>query len=177
MTRTRYTSVLTAGMLLVIVAGCSTDPHAGYTTASQFPTNVRTIAVPIWQRGTDVYRRGLEDRLTEAVVKRIELDTPYKVTDKSRADTLLTGTIKQVRQRVISSNPDTGAAREMELTITVAFTWTDLRDGTVLVQKKKLSVTGNYITECGFSEDFFQGSEDVVNKLAKRIVEHMESPW
>lgn len=116
-------------------------------------------------------------RLTEAVVKRLELDTQYKVTDKSRADTELRGTIDRVSQRVLSFNPDSGLPREKELTVTVSFTWTDLRSGKVLAQRRSFRQAGTYIPPQPFGEDFFQGSEDVVNKLAKRIVEQMETDW
>ncbi len=163
--------------LLVASAGCNTDPNTGYTTASHFRTGIETVCVPIWVRGKNVYRRGLEMRLTEALVKRIEHDTPYKVTTKPRADTQLTGTIDNIEQRVLSFNPNTGLAREMELTMVVSFTWTDLRDGQIIDQQKNFRVAGSYIEEDPLSEDFFQGSEDVVNKLAKRIVEQMEAPW
>jgi len=167
---------LAAGVLLG-GAGCSNDPTKGYTLKSQYVEGVKTVSVPIWHRGKEVYRRGLEMRLTEAVIKRLELDTPYKVTDKSRADTELRGTIDRISQRVLSFNPDSGLPREKELTVTVSFTWTDLRTGKVLAQRKGFREAGAYVPPQPFGEDFFQGSEDVVNKLARRIVEQMEADW
>jgi len=162
---------------LMLLPGCATDPSAGYTTAQQFPEGIDSVCVPIWNRAKPVYRRGWEDRLTEALVKRIELDTPYEVTTKARADTELTGSIDRISQRVLSFNPDTGRARELEVTFTTSFRWTDLRSGEVILERNNFRIAGTYIEECGFSEDFFQGGEDVVNELAKRIVEQMESPW
>ncbi|MCD6303667.1 MAG: hypothetical protein J7M21_01750 [Planctomycetes bacterium] len=173
----------TFGMLAAYLAvtwllcGCDSDPAKGYTTASQYPAGIKTVAVPIWHRGRDVYRRGLEMRLTEAIVKRIELDTPYKVTEKSRADTELVGTIDQVSQRVLSFNPDTGLPREKEITLTVSFTWTDLRNGKVLVRRRNFRESAAYIPPAPLGEDFFQGSEDVINRLARRIVQQMEADW
>ena len=162
---------------LAAACGCSDDPTKGYTLKSQYVEGIKTVAVPIWHRGRDVYRRDLEFHLTEAIIKRLELDTPYKVTDKSRADTELRGTIDLIPQRVLSYNPDTGRSREMEVTLTVSFTWTDLRSGKVLAQRRDLRQAGTYIPPVPFGEDFFQGSEDVVDKLARRIVEHMEADW
>ena len=157
--------------------GCSSDPRAGYTTKSQYVEGIKTVAVPIWRRGKKVYRRGLEMRLTEAIIKRMELDTPYKVTDKSRADTEIRGSIDLVSQRVLSFNPDSGMPREKEITMTVSFTWTDLRNGKVIAERRNFRQTGTYIPPAPLGEDFFQGSEDVVNRLAKRIVEQMEADW
>jgi outer membrane lipopolysaccharide assembly protein LptE/RlpB len=175
-TAMRIACLVVAGTMLA-ACGCASDPTQGYTTKSQYLTNVRTVAVPIWTRGKEVYRRELEFQLTEALVKRLELSTPYKVVDKARADTELRGTIDNVSQRVLSFNPDTGDPREKEITYTVSFTWTDLRSGKVLVKRKGFHQAGSYIPPTPFGEDFYQGSEDVVNKLAQRIVEQLAAEW
>jgi hypothetical protein len=157
--------------------GCSADPTKGYSLASQYDTGIKTVCVPIWTRGRNVFRREIEFRLTEAVVKKIELDTPYKVVDKARADTELRGTLDLVSQRVLSFNPDNGLPRETEITMSVSFTWTDLRSGKAIKQVANLRQSAVYIPPSPLSEDFFQGSEDVVNRLAQRVVEQMESDW
>ena len=81
------------------LAGCvemDGDGQDSYTMRDQYRDGITSVYVPMWGRGKDVYRRELEFRLTEAVVKRIELDTKYKVTDRSRADTELAGEIVTV---------------------------------------------------------------------------------
>ena len=90
---------------------------------------------------------------------------------------MMTGTIDQIVQRALSTNPDTGRPREMEITFFVSFKWTDLRNGEVLVERTNFRVAGTYLPEPGFSEDFFQGGEDVINRLAARVVEQMEVPF
>ena len=161
----------------VLAGGCAKDGHSGYTMTDQYRPGIKTVAVDVWQRGKEVYRRDIEIRATEAVVKRIEQDTPYKVTSKSRADTLLVGSIDDVEQRVLSFNPDTGLPRESELTLVASFTWTDLRTGKTIVERKKMRVSGVYTREDPITEDFFQGSENVINRVAQRVVEQMEQPW
>jgi hypothetical protein len=158
-------------------AGCTGDGKSGYTLDSQYRQGIKTVAVDIFTRGKNVYRRELEMRLAEAVVKRIEQDTPYKVTLKQRADTLLAGTITNVSQQILSYDSNTGLARELELTMVVSFTWTDLRSGKILVEKKDFKISGDYTRIEPLEEDFFQGSEQVINRLAERIVETMEAPW
>jgi hypothetical protein len=160
-----------------LAGGCSSDPTKGYTLASQYDTGIKTVCVPIWTRGRNVFRRDLEMRLTEALVKKVELDTPYKVVDKSRADTELRGSLDLVSQRVLSYNPDNGLPRETEITMSVSFTWMDLRSGKAIRQVANLSQSAVYIPLSPLSEDFFQGSEDVINRLAQRVVEQMESDW
>jgi hypothetical protein len=176
-------AALLAGVALIALGGCATDPTRGYTTNNQYVAGVRSVTVPIWTRGKQVYRRGMEMRLTEAIVKRVQQDTPYRITKKGRADTELRGTIDSISQRVLSYHPDTGWPRETEITLRVSFTWTDLRSGEVLAEGN-LHQTGAYLPAQPMArfrrrpeQDFFQGSEDVVNKLAGRIVQYMEAEW
>jgi hypothetical protein len=166
-TFTTVTILLSAAA--TVLTGC------GYSTAPMHRTDVKTVYVPIWNEGKEVYRRGLEFRLTEAVIKRLRQVTDYKLADKAHADTMLTGTIELVPQRVLSANPDTGLPRELEATFLVSFTWTDMRTGKPIVKRSNIREVGTYIPP--FSESFYQGSEDVINRLAERIVQEMEADW
>jgi hypothetical protein len=168
-------AVLAAGGLAQ--AGCSSDPTMGYSTRSMYRENISTVAVPIWTRGSAVYRRDVERRLTEAIIKRLELDTPYKVVDKSKADTLLEGELTGYGQRVMSFDPATGNPRDIEVTLFVNFSWTDLRTGEILVHKEKFRATGVYYPTAPFAEDPYLGAEDALDQLSRRIVESLEKPW
>jgi hypothetical protein len=163
--------------MLVLSAGCSNDPTEGYSVAPLYRGGIRSVSVPIWTVGKDVYRRELEFRLTEAIQKQIALDTPYKVTSRARADTEITGTIDLIIQQPLSINPDTGVPREMSVTMVVSFKWTDLRDGKVILERSNFRVSATYLPSEPFSEDFFWGSEDLINRLAARVVEQMEIPF
>ncbi|MCK4603061.1 MAG: hypothetical protein KAU28_11380 [Phycisphaerae bacterium] len=173
--------MMARSMLLTVAAGvlcgCGSDPTSSYTVQDQYRGGIKTVAVPVWTRGKDIYRRGLEFRLTEAVQKRVELNTPYKIAKRPVADTLLTGTIDLIEQQELSRDPNTGLPREKEITIIISFEWKDLRSGKSLVKCGNFRVTDTYISHTPFSEDFFQGSEGVINKAAERIVEKMEAPW
>jgi len=162
---------IVAFLVAAALTGC------GYTTQPLHPQDVTSVNVPVWTLSKNVYRCGLEMRLTEALQKRISQDTRYKIADKGSADTQLTGTIEKISQRVLSGNPDTGRPRETEITITVSFKWTDLRSGKERVEVPTFRVAGTYIPHRPFGEDFFKGSEGVIDKLARRIVEQLESEW
>src|SRR5262245_35350210 len=64
-----------------ILSGC-----AGYQIGNRalYRPDLRTVHVPVIQ--SDSYRRYLGERLTEAIVKEIELRTPYKVVGPDAAD-------------------------------------------------------------------------------------------
>ena len=192
-----FAAGIAAGAAAVVAPGCSGDPKLGYTMKSLYRDDVKSVAVPMWTRGRHVYRREVEMRLTEALVKRIQL-TPYKVTEKPRADTILEGKIERIEQQVLSKNPDTGRPHELEATFVLSFTWTDLRTGKVLAKESNFKVAGTYSPEeplgDGYfqerrnlapamarrapeKEDFFLGSEDVINRAARLVVEKMEAEW
>lgn len=154
----------------IIAAGC------GYTTRSQFPPGIQTVHVPMWTRGQQVYRREVEMRLTKAIIQNLE-HTPYRNAGRAHADTELSGSIDTIEQEVLHGNPDTGLPNEMRVILVVSFRWTDLRSGKDIRVRKNFRVSATYIPAEPLSEDFFQGSEDVINRLAKRIVEQMEERW
>ena len=53
---------------------------AGYQWLSLYPSDVRTVAVPVFTNRS--LRRGVEFALTRAVVNQLEATTPYKVVDR-----------------------------------------------------------------------------------------------
>ena len=158
------------------VLGCSGDPSKGYTTNSMFPDTIKTVAVSMFDRNKDVYRRDVEIRLTEAIQKRVQQNTPYRLAKRGRADSELTGELIKISQQVLSYNGTTGQANEIEAVLTINFTWKD-RHGNILVKRENFQVSGTYIPSFPFNENFFQGSEDIINKTAMLIVEQMESDW
>jgi len=69
-------------MLLLVTAtlaqSCADDPRQGWSTASIYPTQYKTISVNIIENET--YFREIGFMLTDAVITTIERQTPYKVT-------------------------------------------------------------------------------------------------
>jgi hypothetical protein len=156
--------------VLMSTVGC------GYSVGhdEMFNTNIRTVHVPIFQNKD--FRRGLEFQLTEALVKTIELRTPYKTTSNGRkADTVLSGEIKEVRQGTLGIDPRTNQPRETQATVIASFKWKDLRTGKILVDMPVITYSVDYIQPVG--ENFYEASQQAMNGLAERIVEKMEKPW
>jgi len=175
---TRRGPMVLAGVLIAAWALCGCNgADGGWSTGPRFRPGIRTVAAPIWTRAAGIYRRDLEFRLTEALVKRIELDTPYRVADKSSAETMLEGRILSVIQRPMSVNIETGDPRQFQVQIAVAYTWTDLRTGEILVERRRLIAAGVYSPTEQLEEDFFLGSAEAINRLTERIIESMEQPW
>jgi len=156
-------------------AGCAADPREGWSTAPVHRTDVATVAVPIFDNATFV--RDVEFLLTDAVIKAVEARTPYRVTDRSRADTLLTGRITDVRLQELSASPVSGLGEEVVESIEVEFSWTRIDTGEVIVRRADLSIAGLFSPSAPVGERREVGRFAAVDRLADRIVDTMASEW
>ena len=155
-----------------MLAGC------GYTTRPMYPCTIQTVYVPMFE--SKVFRRGLEFQLTEAVIKEIELKTPYKVVRADNADTTLTGEIKSVRKRVLIQTPE-DEPRELETALVVDVQWRDNRTGQVICSEQTLGVPFLVRSDSLYAPELGQTTStafrETVDKLAVQIVAMMEEPW
>ena len=91
---------------MLFFAGCS-----GYSNESLYTDDVRSVYVEMFDN--DTFERDLEYDLTDAIAKRIEAETPYKIiSDKSRADTVLSGKITGIGVSAITLERETGRPLE-----------------------------------------------------------------
>lgn len=157
-----------AAAMLLTVSGCS-----GYQNGWMYPQDVRTVYVEMFD--TVSFRRGYEFTLTDAVCKRIESQTPYKiVSDRQKADTILSGTLA-IQNTVMSVDRYTGRPIEYETGVVVIVTWKDLRTGRILVENAEVTAAEDYSGVMGQTIDY--SLSRAVNKAAVRVVELMEIPW
>jgi hypothetical protein len=133
----RLSGLLVLAAIACLLPSCESGGHFtifGYTTQPNYDTCIKTVYVPIFNNEviTDSVRRGIEVDLTKAVVREIELKTPYKVvSDRCRADTELIGRVVNLNKDVLNRNP-LNEIREGQTTLTVEITWRDLRTGEIL---------------------------------------------
>jgi hypothetical protein len=161
--------------LLLLLISALLPAGCGYSTHEVFPEDVRTVAVPIF--GNRTFYQGLEFTLTEAIIKDIELRTPYKVVAEAGADTLLQGTITAVEQSRLSRRRDVALPQEMELRIVVNFEWKNVRSGRVLRDRKGFEAVGRYVPTSPVGERIETGEEDAAQRLAHEIVAVMRGDW
>ena len=169
----RHVSLWITGLTLtsLVCCGYTTDREKIYRTTNTQKNPIRTVAVDVF--GSKEFRRGLELQLTEAVKKRLNSDSPYRLANKEYADTLLSGEIKEVRQSTIGRDFRNVLPRETVQTVVVSFKWKDLRTGEVLVDRPNFVQSVDYIRP--LHEDFYHASERAMDRMAERIVEQMES--
>ena len=158
-----------------VLSGCEqVDPELGYSMRSLYRTDVRTVAVEMFQ--SESFRRGVEFELTRAVSEQLELHSPLKVvSDRRKADTLLYGTITRIDERVLSRQRQLDRPLENEVILLVRVTWKDLRSGELILDDQPIRVSGRYASLLGAGRA--SAAREAANEAAVRIVEAMEEPW
>ncbi len=155
------------------VSGC-----AGYQIGARslYRPDIQTVYVPVFV--SDAFRRNVGELLTEAVVKEIELKTPYKVVSSQNADSVLTGRITSIRKRVVGENINDDP-RELELSWQVQINWTDRRGQTITQYQTPFSPlalevgqTATFVPEAG--QSFATTELESIQRLARQIVGRME---
>ena len=175
----RFATLLLAilGTVGLGTVGCSyqqsASDNAGYTHGSIFRGDVRTVAVPAF--ATTSFSRGDEIALSQALITQIESRTPYKVVPVERADTVLEGMVIGAGAGTISNDNFTALPQEHLYTITVDFTWKDLRSGQILVERRNFEQSGAYYPTLG--EGRFTGRQSVAEALAASIVDELQGDW
>ena len=168
-------SSLLAGALFI--SGC-----AGYRVGNQslYPVDIRTVYVPVFE--SDSFRRYLGEKLTEAVIKEIELKTPYKVTGDSMADSILSGRITRENKRLLVLNKYHDP-RDEEVNLQVQVRWLDrqsnlMREGAPVPVPTELATIGesaSVVPEMG--QSITTAQQQAIHRLAVQIVAMMEAPW
>jgi hypothetical protein len=157
-----------------LLSGCASDPSEGYAFTSARSEQARTVAVPLFENRT--YSHGIEQRLTEAIVKMINRQTSWRARP-SGAETTLTGTVTGVDLRELATDRTTGLVQQMAIEITVDFEWRDNRTGEVLVSRRSFKGAGTFIPSQGVRERIEIGEQGAVEALARDIVNELRSDW
>jgi len=158
---------------LLVLVSLSATIGCGYSAKRPFSTDIQTIHVEMFH--SKEFRRELEFRLTEAIVKRIEMDTPYRIAPRRSADAMLSGEILNVENRTFGDDFDKDLPRETGSTIVVRYRLQDMRTGKILVERPRFVFQTSYIPPVG--ETFSIGMTRGLEGLAEQLVESMESDW
>lgn len=197
-------AALPAAAVALVLPSCEWDGHftvLGYTTRPNYDRGIKTVRVPIFENAT--IWRGLEYDLTQAVIREIELRTPYKVVSADcNADTELRGKVVSFNKLIVNRN-QLNEVREAETTLGVEVIWRDLRSGEILSAPKQkepgypfppppppyvpgsplpphtppvlVQSVATFIPELG--ESITTAQKRNVDRLAINIVSMMETPW
>ena len=161
--------------LCLLLSGCATGWQFG--NRSLYRPDIATVHVPVVQ--SDSYRRALGERLTEMIVKEIELKTPYKVVDAASADSVLAVRIISENKKVLSETRNDDV-RDMETDFFVQMSWSDRRGDLISGGGRipfaplllNISQQANFVPEGG--QSLVTAQQEALQRLAEQIVGQME---
>ena len=173
----RCTALLGLLACWTLLGGCASY-RVGAT--SLYAPDVTTVYVPMIE--SDSFRRELGEQLTEAVIKEIELKTPFKVVGTPDADSILSARLVGDTKRVIIENRNDDP-RMVTHGLVAEVTW--------LNRRRELLCTPNLVPlppmllpigrtssliAAGGQSTVSAGQQAIV-ELAEQIVATMEEPW
>ena len=162
---------------LLALCGCAAYQ---FGNSGLYNPNIRTVHVPVVRN--DTFRHDLGVQLTEALVRSIEMRTPFKVVGSTAADSVLTCRVTGQGKRVVAENLS-DEPRALNNSVSVELTWTD-RQGNLLLTNRFVPAgelafyfvqNADFVPEGGQSMASTQ--QRVVEQLAEQIVSQMESRW
>jgi hypothetical protein len=121
----------------------------------------------------ETFYRDVEFDLTNQIVTEILSSPGLHLTSKDLADIVLTGRVLEVRQRVLSENPNQ-TPTSSNTSITVEVVVQDARTGEV-IRKQKLSQSGQFAPALG--EDIQTARREAYYFLARDIVRVLEEDF
>ena len=162
--------LLVSAVLIPFTGGCG----KGYSNSWLYPEDVRTVYVEMFD--TSSFRRGHEYDLTDAICKRIESQTPYKiVSDRNIADSVLSGTLGTLSQGVLAMERESGRPLENETIVSVTVNWKNLSTGDISIDNDIVYASASFSTF--LDQDFEYAAKIAVNKAARRVVERMQKDF
>ena len=158
----------------MFIGGCGQGGLSGYKNEWLHRRDIDNVYVEMFD--TTSFRRGFEYKLTDAICKRIEAQTPYKiVSDRDFADTILSGKLGSIGSGVLAMDRETGRPLEREVLFSVQVTWKNLRTGELLINNERATGSSSYSSQLG--QDFEYAAAVAANRAAERVVELMEEKW
>ncbi len=116
----------------------------GYSNQSLYPEDIHSVYVEMFD--SQSFLRDVEYSFSDALAKRIEAQTPYKIVDDiSLADSVIGGKLVQVGNAALSSERETGRALEREARLRAQVSWKNLKTGELLVENVLVSTSASLL--------------------------------
>jgi hypothetical protein len=169
--------LVSVAVFSMVVAGCATYQVG---SDSLYAPDIATVYVPMIE--SDSYRRDLGERLTEAVIKEIELKTPYKVVGTPDADSILSVKLLGDSRKLLAEN-SFDDPRLLESTVYSEVSWLNRRrlpiaaTQTVPLPPELIGIDQSALLVPEVGQSVASSQQQAIERLAQQIVGTMESPW
>ena len=153
----------------------------GYTQKMVLPRNIHTIHVDTFQHKIPLekiyaYEPGLEIKITNAVIKRLQQDGNLKVVSRDQADAVLEGDLIGFEQGGVRF---TGLERieEYRLYVIVALRLRDRRTGDIIWEEPDFSGDTSYFVTGPRAVSRTLATDKAIERLARNVVDRIVEDW
>jgi hypothetical protein len=147
----------------------------GYHVAGRadlVPKSIVTIGVPAFTNNTTRYK--LTDWLPEAIAKEFIASSRFRVTDASRADAVLKGSVLNYTSTTTLFDQVTGLATSVEVHVALQVTLTERTTGKVLFTRPRIDFTDSYEIPLQQGQ-YFDESDSALGRASKRVAQQIVS--
>ncbi len=164
---------LLATLICFALGGCL-GYHIG-PVKPYYLRDVHAIAIPTFKNHTLVPR--IDVLVTDTVIKQLQQDGTYQITNGDKADATLTGEITRItRAPARSVRGNVLATTEFSLWLVVKYSLTG-RDGTQLVPPNDVIGTTTFFVSSDVTSDERQALPLATEDLASRLVTQISEGW
>lgn len=162
-------------VLVLGLAGC------GYTNKTVLPRNIKKIYVETVKNKLKpdeiyAYQQGLEMDITNAVIRHLQRDGNLKVVTKEKADAILKTDLLSFEQEGLRFD-QLESVQEYRLFAVVALTLVDAKTEDVLWEEPNFTGDNEYYVSDITSINEQRAAVEVVDRLAKNIVDRIVEDW
>jgi hypothetical protein len=156
--------------LISLNVGC-----ARYHLGNQFlyRSDIRTVHVMMFE--SDSYRRFIGQRLTEAVIKEIEVNTPLTITDPQIADSFIRGRLIRDSKVVVGENVD-DEPRAILVGWLAEVDWVD-RAGVPLMERQLVRIRQDAVFVPEGGQSMATTQQKIIELMARDVVSQMQTAW
>lgn len=166
---TRQTQAAAPLLLLPLILAASLS-GCGYGVtgkADLLPKNLKVIAIPAFGNATERYR--IADRLPAALTREFLSRTRYDViADPSQADAILNGSVLQVLAAPTVTDPATGRAAGIQVTVIMQMRLTERSTGKILFDRPGFEARQRYEVSIDPAA-YFEESSPALDRLARDV--------
>lgn len=151
---------------------------AGYRLGADKPArfaHVQTLAVPVFKNHTLEPRSSVI--ITNNVIKQLQLDPTYKITDTKQADAILKGTILRFERRQLRGvKTNVLKSRELGIKLWIEYALEDARTGQTLMKGTAQGETSVFL-DPNFQLTERQAIDEAARIASQEIVSKLTEGW
>ncbi len=158
--------------VLFLAAGCSY-----YSFSGSLPAHIKTVAVPLFgNEEQQVLIYGVEESLTDAVIEAFVKDGNLKVVDRTRADSMVSGRIVEIREEPFTYTAEE-QAKQWKVRIFVGVAYEDVKKKETRWEEKLLEGWGVYEVVSGDPDERREGVDAAIGMLVEEIMDRTVAGW